>query len=496
MSIRLRLILCIGFFVSAGFYYLTHWILNELKPRYYEAVEDVMVDQVYLLSTIIARDAEGETLDIARLSESLSVLGRRRFHAQVYDLLKTRADLRVYVTDTTGIVRYDSSGDALGKDYSNWRDVARALRGEYGARTTRLRPDDPTSTFFYVAAPIEVNHRVIGAVTISRSTAGITLFLKNARSRFILAGAIAACLVILVGVLASAWVTAPIHRLTRYARAVRDGERVLLPQFKSRELKEMGQALDDMRRALDGKQYVEDYVQTLTHELKSPLAAVQGATELLAEGLPPEKEQLFLNNIALETARMRALIDRMLALSSLESQRGLESPEAVDLEDVCQAVVSRLSAALLKKNIELQCSINHETQKNEGALETNSPHSKMIVYGERFLLEQAMLNLLENAISFAPENSTIHIRCERSDMQVSVIIEDAGPGIPDYAKSRIFDRFYSLARPDTGRKSTGLGLSFVKEIAALHGGSIHLENRAEGGLRAVLRVMVESQGQV
>jgi two-component system sensor histidine kinase CreC len=64
------------------------------------------------------------------------------------------------------------------------------------------------------------------------------------------------------------------------------------------------------------------------------------------------------------------------------------------------------------------------------------------------------------------------------------VIEDEGPGIPEFAKERIFERFYSLERPDTGRKSTGLGLNFVKEIAALHHGSVQLENRAQGGLRA------------
>ena len=67
-----------------------------------------------------------------------------------------------------------------------------------------------------------------------------------------------------------------------------------------------------------------------------------------------------------------------------------------------------------------------------------------------------------------------------------VVVDDAGPGVPAFARERIFERFYSLPRPEGGRKSTGLGLSFVREIAALHGGTVTVENRAGGGTRAVL----------
>ena len=67
-----------------------------------------------------------------------------------------------------------------------------------------------------------------------------------------------------------------------------------------------------------------------------------------------------------------------------------------------------------------------------------------------------------------------------------LIVEDEGPGIPDFARQRVFEKFFSLRRPHTGEKSTGLGLNFVKEIAELHGGSIRLENRQSKGARAIL----------
>jgi two-component system sensor histidine kinase CreC len=96
----------------------------------------------------------------------------------------------------------------------------------------------------------------------------------------------------------------------------------------------------------------------------------------------------------------------------------------------------------------------------------------------------ALSNLIKNAVEFSPHAGTVRVRCRREADLVNVVVEDEGPGVPDFAKERIFERFYSLARPDTGRKSTGLGLNFVQEIAALHHGEVRIENRVQRGLCA------------
>jgi two-component system sensor histidine kinase CreC len=108
------------------------------------------------------------------------------------------------------------------------------------------------------------------------------------------------------------------------------------------------------------------------------------------------------------------------------------------------------------------------------------------VKGERFLLRQAFANLLQNAIDFSPEKGVISISVEAQDGTAIVSISDNGPGIPDYALDKVFTRFYSLCRPDTGKKSSGLGLTFAKEVADLHGGQIRIANRAEGGAEVTL----------
>ena len=102
------------------------------------------------------------------------------------------------------------------------------------------------------------------------------------------------------------------------------------------------------------------------------------------------------------------------------------------------------------------------------------------VEGDAFLLRRALSNLLDNAIDFSTDGDTVLLSLRTTARTASIEVKDHGPGIPDYAQDKVFEKFYSLARPHSRKKSTGLGLSFVREIASLHRGRIELVN-AEGG---------------
>jgi two-component system sensor histidine kinase CreC len=192
----------------------------------------------------------------------------------------------------------------------------------------------------------------------------------------------------------------------------------------------------------------------------------------MQEDMPPERRAGFLANIRSETERMQSLVDRMLDLSGLEGRRGLLEIERVDIAGLAAETRARLDAALTRKELRWVSDIP----------------SALSVPGERFLLQQAFLNLIENAISFSPRGGEIRVIASRAgegrDAGARIEILDDGPGLPDYAGDKVFEKFYSLQRPDTGRKSSGLGLTIVQEITRLHGGNIRLENRPEGGLRA------------
>jgi two-component system sensor histidine kinase CreC len=407
-----------------------------------------------------------------RIRKAFKQAAKRQFTANIYKLVKTRIDEGVLITDAKGMVIFDSnSGKAEGQDYSRWRDVSLTLQGKYGARSTRRNPSDPLTSTLHVAAPLYFHGRIMGAVVVNKPAASINFFLQTARDKILVAGLIACFAVIVMGIGFSLWITHPIQRLTQYAIAVRNGEKAAFPPLGKSEIAHMGQAFEEMRTVLEGRKYIEQYVQNLTHELKSPLAAIQGAVELLQGEMPVEERERFLGNIQMETDRMGGIVEKMLQLSELENRRQLAHREAIDLGSLINKLIERVEPRLQQKQLQLL---------PRGAEE-------ITILGEAFWLEIAILNLFHNAIDFSPSQGVIDLALKREGSdQCQLIIEDQGPGIPEYAQGKIFDKFFSLPRPDTGKKSTGLGLSLVKEIVKLHSGEIHLANRLPHGLRAEL----------
>lgn len=473
MKIRTRLFLAFLLLVGFGFYKLVDWITEDLRPRYLETMEESMIDTATILASFIVQETGGGFLDVDDLRAAFNLAQRKRFSAKIYQVTKTRLNMRVYVTDSDGVVVFDSDeGRDEGKDYSMWNDVVRTMRGEYGARTTRTDPDDPATAVLHVASPIRIDGRTVGVLTVCKPADSVTFFLTAAKRNITVAGIVAALAVGLLGVIASWWITWPIQKLTAHAKAVRDGNRVAPPRLGHSEIGQLGRAFEEMRDALEGKQYVENYVQTLTHEMKGPLSAIKGAVELLQEEMPAEQRKRFLENIHAESERLQDLVDRLLQLSALEKRKGLHEVEVLDLAALTRELVDSLAPMLSARGI----SVN---------IQQDEP---VRIKGERFLIRQAVSNLLQNAIDFGPAGSAIVVSIRRTNDAVELTVSDSGPGVPDYALGRVFDRFYSLGRPDTGKKSSGLGLTFVREVATLHGGEALLENSPDGGVIASLRL--------
>ncbi|MFO1352659.1 MAG: two-component system sensor histidine kinase CreC [Gammaproteobacteria bacterium] len=469
MTIRARIFLVFVLVVAAGFYFLVNWITDDLRPRYLESMEEPLIDSAQILAELLAPEFAQDRLDTERLKQAFERVYRRRFDALIYSLDKHGVDARVYVTDAKGIVLFDSLNRSVGQDFSRWNDVYRTLRGRYGARATYEDPRHPETAVLYIGAPIQVNGAIVGMVSLGKPAYNVERFLAMAKAKVIIAGALAAGVALLLGFGLYAWVSRPLQRLTRYAEAVRAGARVALPNLGRNEIGMMGAAMEAMRRELEGKDYVQRYVQTLTHELKSPLAAIRGAAELLEEDMPPAQRQRFLANIRTESERIQNLVERMLELAAVEKRQGLQNVEMVDLRELLREVTISLEPLLALRKVTV---IDQS--------EAPSP-----IMGERFLLRQALANLLRNAVEFSPTGGAVSVNAHPHDGGMRLEITDHGPGIPDYALERVFERFYSLPRPDGG-KGTGLGLSFAREVAELHGGRVELVNRADGGTRAIL----------
>lgn len=467
MNFLLRIFAGYALLIALGAYLGLRLFTNELKPSVRQSVEELLVDNANLFAELV----DPADLGADAFAAAVERFKARHFSALIYGLPKDEPDLRVYVTDQRGIVRFDSNGVDLGEDYSSWRDVALTLRGEYGARSTRDDPADPLTATLYVAAPIKRAGEVIGVVTVGKSSASFEPFIERSRRQVVEAGGILIAVALGIALLFSYWMARDVRRLSRFAADVSAGKRVAPPRYwRGGELAALSAALEKMRAALEGKAHVEKFAQLLTHELKSPLAAIRGAAELLEEEVPAQDRERFVQNIKAESARMGQIVERILNLAVIEHRRELQDVTSVSLlglvEQACRAQQTRIDAKQLKVTVRVA--------------------SDAAVEGERFLLEQAVANLVDNAVAFTPGGGQIEIDCTSDEHAQRLRIRDSGAGIPGFAQERLFERFFSMPRPDGGGKSTGLGLALVREVAELHGGAVSLHNHAGGGASAEL----------
>ncbi len=471
MKLGLRIFGCYLVIFCLCFAYPVSWVLDTLRTRYLEGVEDPLVDQANILAQWVGQDMADKRFSPEKLYDVFQGIYGRDLNAHIYHLTKSKVDVAVYITDAKGRVLFHSQDPGeIGADYTHWRDVELTLQGRYGARTTLADPEDETSSVLFVAAPIHVRGQTAGVLTVAKPTTNINSFLQQAKPQLIKVVALSVVAAVVLGYLVALWITRPIQRMTDYAHAVHAGKRAAFPKLDKTEIGTMGRALKKMQAALEGKAYVERYVQQLTHEVKSPLSAIRGSAELLEENMPLERRKKFLMHIRTEANRIQNIVDRMLTLAALENKTQLTQTEPIDLQGMVKAVLESKQSMVLAKEIVVTLNIPEGIQ----------------VKGDPFWLHQTLANLVQNAIDFSQTRGTITLSARKESPMVRLCIEDNGSTIPAYALDKIFDKFYSLKRPDSGRKSTGLGLNLVQQVALLHNGSIELKNREPKGVAALL----------
>ncbi|EEQ11326.1 hypothetical protein ymoll0001_30040 [Yersinia mollaretii ATCC 43969] len=474
MKIGVRLLLGYFLIVAIAGYFVIRIFVQEVKPGVRRATEGTLVDTATLLAQFARQDMLQNRVAGGQLAQAFASLNLRPIGANIEGIRKDRNEYRVYLTDADGRVIFDSSGKAVGQDYSRWNDVWLTLRGEYGARSSRTDPNDEQSSVMYVAAPVMVENQIIGVLSVGKPNISMAPVIKRSERKILLAGGILLGIALLIGLGFVWWINRAIGKLVNYAERVAEGQSVALPAMGSSELNDLARALESMRLKLDGKAYIEQYVHTLTHELKSPLAAITGAAELLRESPPPATAQRFLLNIEQQSARIQQLVDKMLIQARLESRVDVQlSP--LEISAILKQTFSGKEAQAVSRGIRLRLI---------GA-------DSAILTGDAFLLSQALTNLIDNALDFTPVGGEVTLLGERQTAQYLITVEDSGSGIPDYAQEKIFDRFYSLPRANSP-KSTGLGLNFVREVAAIHQGTISLENRLPQGVCARLALPLDS----
>lgn len=443
-------------------------IKSSLEKSYLHSTEAGMIDTAAVISErygrIIAENRDdpanlrGAFTDLGRTLESTSFLKQWIFKFDDADV-----DTYFILYDENGHIVYDSRPTPdIGADYSKRKDVAGALRGNYGARWELVKGSE--RVYLYSTLPVSIDGRVAGVVSVVKPTNRIRNFIASSLWKLALPAFAAVLFAAGLAYLLSAYITRVIKDLAARARRVAEGEsNVELGTWTRSELGDLARAIDRMRRTLEGKAYVEETVANLSHELKTPLAAIRGAAELL-EQIPPENTAArtkFLNNIQTEVRRLDKIVGNMLMLARIDSTPSAAPVPVIDVAGVLREECGPLQAEAAEFEITFECEI---------------PERPVPVRIPEFHFLQLVRNLVQNACNFTPAGGTVEVRLSVKSQLVFFEVSDSGSGIEPDLVPKIWDRFFTTDNPRSGGRGTGLGLAIVRSIVTSFRGEVLVES--------------------
>ena len=223
-----------------------------------------------------------------------------------------------------------------------------------------------------------------------------------------------------------------------------------------------------------------DFVANVSHELKTPLTSIQGFLETLQEGAAedPEVRNKFLDIMAIETARLKRLIEDLLILSDIENRRNVSMEQKIRIQQSLQEIISSIMPIAQARGIDVILSVD----------------SSLNIQGSEDRFKQMMLNLIENAIKYSKDGGVVRVSGELQSEteQILIQVRDQGIGISPEHIDRLFERFYRVEKSRSSKAGgTGLGLSIVKHIANLFEAELKVESQMNEG--SVFSVLFPSQ---
>ncbi len=225
-----------------------------------------------------------------------------------------------------------------------------------------------------------------------------------------------------------------------------------------------------LKEAEAANQAKTNFLAVVSHELRNPLNSILlWCNALLASGTLEGKAAQGLNAICRAAKAQAQLIEDLLDISRIESGQMRFDVQPTNLSEVVRAAVDSMSPAADAKSIAVQVVIDPRAD---------------VIMGDSQRLQQAVWNLLSNAIKFTPNGGKVQVRLERINSHLEIVVADTGKGIDKSALENVFDRFWQATSPNSGERGMGLGLSIVRHIVHLHGGTVvaHSDGRGKGSV--------------
>jgi two-component system sensor histidine kinase CreC len=447
-----------------------------------ESAKSVMVEVSSLMSRVASQNNKDGEIDLETF-ESL-IVNYLRSQKNTIDTNNNQKleNLAIYVTDKDGLLVLDSRGLILGTDLRSHDEVGSVLSGGQDITTVVIKsipgPKKARgvvieylykSRFLNASNPIYGNNgEILGAVVVVAPL--MDLLDQNYLLQFIF---YIFLLALIFGALGSYRISRNIRHIEKYTESLFSGEDVSIPNLNN-QFDKLAKTIENARTEVELKDDVEQYIDTLAHELRTPITGIQLTAENLLSPMSDEQRKRFIENILDSNKHMDLLVNRLLDLSRIERREALKRIESLNILQVVKNVLKAPSRVknISDKNIKIVLEIG----------------DKSFLKAEKILLEQAIGNIVNNALDFSPKSGAITIKASETNAAISIVVLDDGPGIPPHVLSKLFTRFFSVSRPDTGVRGNGLGLRFVRKIMQLHGGEVTLQNRfIQQGAEAKLR---------
>ncbi len=424
--------LVIGFFSSNATY---EYLLQEKADLLYDEANQLALD----CSSVYGRTAPS----LETVSHQLSILS-------------PSLQSEIWVVNRDGMVTIDSEKGAR-KGLSVDFDPTALGNKNYGiGNFYGAFPYDVLS----VSAPITGNYTIYGYVLIHMPISQIQASRDGLLNIVYLTFGIIFILSLVILATFTLTVYFPLKKITAGANEYASGNLEYRIQLSSHD--EIGYLAETLNYMSDKLNQLEEYQKTfianVSHDFRSPLTSIKGFLEAILDGtIPPEMHDKYLNRVITETERLNKLTQGMLTLNSLDS-KGLLFRTNFDINRVIKDTAATFEVVCSQKNLTFDLTFGDSIQ---------------MVYGELGKIQQVLYNLIDNAIKFSPDGSTIYIQAYPKHEKIFVSVKDTGIGIPKDSIKKIWERFYKtdLSR-GKDKKGTGLGLSIVKEIIQAHGENI------------------------
>jgi two-component system, OmpR family, sensor histidine kinase ChvG len=457
-SIRWKIILTSLLVVFVPIYWLNRNAIQFFDRFTRKALEEQMIDCAF----IVGEEYKGLMLSAPPQPELFDCL------LQSYE---PETETSICLLGTNGIVLFDSGTNSLvGVDFSDRREVRKALQGRYGARNALT--SDRQYMYYYVALPVCVGNEVVAVAYAFRHTGPIVGAIKRMAVDQRLATVSAVLLAGVIATVLAYTLTRRLRKLTRAVVAYAKGTAPWNAQLGGRdEIGELARSMNSMVAELDKRnQYNHEFVSTVMHELKTPLTAVKGSVEILEDGAGNncETRRRFLGNIHYEVERMIRMVGELNELTKLDVEGLRSQKEQVDYGQFVRAVVDRLEPTFDQEHARLEVIV------------PDTPIPVLIVPGR---IEQVIANLLDNAFRCTPPAQSVKLQVELgADKCAITSVQDTGCGISPANLPKIFDRFFTTEPKDKpGHVHSGLGLAIAKTIVENHRGKLWVESQMGQG---------------